>query len=251
MSDLIKQLSKPLTKNDVELRTGNVSAKGITLLVYKTARTDVNRLNEVCGTKWNNKHFYDSQGLLCCSIGIYDDDLKQWVFREDVGTESFTEKEKGNYSDSFKRAGFRWGIGIELYNAPFIFISWNTQRDDRTNKYKAVKFYPSSLIITRYEVENKIPKIELSYGGEIVYSNFQKVQQKPKDNPPPKDDKPIKLISENQVLELEKLIKESKSDRERFLIAFKIQRLEDMPLSSYALALKGLNKKLETINASK
>ena len=93
MSDLIKQLSKPLTKNDVELRTGSVSAKGITLLVYKTARTDVNRLNEVCGTKWNNRHFYDSQGLLCCSIGIYDDDLKQWVFREDVGTESFTEKD--------------------------------------------------------------------------------------------------------------------------------------------------------------
>ena len=111
-NDLIKQLSKPLTKNDVELRTGNVSAKGITLLVYKTARTDVNRLNEVCGTKWNNKHFYDTQGLLCCSIGIYDDDLKQWVFREDVGTESFTEKEKGHYSDSFKRAGLLYQMGI-------------------------------------------------------------------------------------------------------------------------------------------
>lgn len=65
------------------------------------------------------------------------------------------------------------------------------------------------------------------------------------------EEEPVKLISANQVLELEKLIKESKSDRERFLIAFKIQKLEDMPLSSYAIALKGLNKNLEAINASK
>ena len=244
-NDILKELSKPLTKDDIELRVGTVSEKGISLLIYKTARTDINRLNDVVGLNWKNQHFYDTNGLLCCKIAIYNEATKEWISREDVGVESNTEKEKGNYSDSFKRAGFRWGIGIELYNAPFIFISWNTQRDDRTNKYKAVKFYPSSLIITRYEVENKIPKIELSYNGEIVYSNFQKVQQKPKDNPPPKDDKSVKLISENQVLELEKLIKESKSDRERFLIAFKIQRLEDMPLSSYALALKGLSKKME------
>ena len=174
-NDLIKQLSKPLTKNDVELRTGNVSAKGITLLVYKTARTDVNRLNEVCGTKWNNKHFYDSQGLLCCSIGIYDDDLKQWVFREDVGTESFTEKEKGHYSDSFKRAGFRWGIGVELYNSPFIFLPWTTEKEG--NKYKAVSFFSGNLEITRYECgEDRIPRLEIQYKGKgVVYSDFKKI----------------------------------------------------------------------------
>ena len=175
MSDLIKQLSKPLTKNDVELRTGSVSAKGITLLVYKTARTDVNRLNEVCGTKWNNKHFYDTQGLLCCSIGIYDDDLKQWVFREDVGTESFTEKEKGHYSDSFKRAGFRWGIGVELYNSPFIFLPWATEKEG--NKYKAVNFFSGNLEITRYECgEDRIPKLEIQYKGKgVVYSDFKRI----------------------------------------------------------------------------
>ena len=205
MSDLIKQLSKPLTKNDVELRTGNVSAKGITLLVYKTARTDVNRLNEVCGTKWNNKHFYDSQGLLCCSIGIYDDDLKQWVFREDVGTESFTEKEKGHYSDSFKRAGFRWGIGVELYNSPFIFLPWATEKEG--NKYKAVGFFSGNLEITRYECgEDRIPKLEIQYKGKgIVYSDFKKIDtpEPPiKTTPPVKTTLPVKNYSIQEVIQL-------------------------------------------------
>ena len=239
MSDLIKQLSKPLTKNDVELRTGNVSAKGITLLVYKTARTDVNRLNEVCGTRWNNKHFYDSQGLLCCSIGIYDDDLKQWVFREDVGTESFTEKEKGHYSDSFKRAGFRWGIGVELYNSPFIFLSWTTEKEG--NKYKAVNFFSGNLEITRYECgEDRIPRLEIQYKGKgVVYSDFKKIDTRPE----PQEE--IKYVTRDQIKQIEELIKVSKADREKFLIAFKIKSLEFMPMNNFATAIKTLNKKIE------
>lgn len=223
-NDILKELSKPLTKDDIELRVGTVSEKGISLLIYKTARTDINRLNDVVGLNWKNQHFYDTNGLLCCKIAIYNEATKEWISREDVGVESNTEKEKGNYSDSFKRAGFRWGIGIELYNAPFIFISWNTQRDDRTNKYKAVKFYPSSLIITRYEVENKIPKIELSYNGEIVYSNFQKVQQKPKDNPPPKDDKPP--VKNYSISEIETLAKTKNILIENICKGYKIESLE-------------------------
>lgn len=207
MSDLIKQLSKPLTKNDVELRTGNVSAKGITLLVYKTARTDVNRLNEVCGTKWNNKHFYDTQGLLCCSIGIYDDDLKQWVFREDVGTESFTEKEKGHYSDSFKRAGFRWGIGVELYNSPFIFLPWTTEKEG--NKYKAVNFFSGNLEITRYECgEDRIPKLEINYKGKgVVYSDFKKIDTPPTPlkEPTPPTESAVKKYSIQEIIQLAKV----------------------------------------------
>ena len=206
MSDLIKQLSKPLTKNDVELRTGNVSAKGITLLVYKTARTDVNRLNEVCGTKWNNKHFYDTQGLLCCSIGIYDDDLKQWVFREDVGTESFTEKEKGHYSDSFKRAGFRWGIGVELYNSPFIFLPWTTEKEG--NKYKAVNFFSGNLEITRYECgEDRIPKLEINYKGKgVVYSDFKKIDTPPPSKEPtPPTESAVKKYSIQEIIQLAKV----------------------------------------------
>lgn len=200
--DILNQLNKPLTKDDIELRVGTVSEKGITLLMYKTARTDINRLNDAVGLNWKNQHFYDTNGLLCCRIAIYNEATKEWISREDVGVESHTEKEKGSYSDSFKRAGFRWGIGIELYNAPFIFINWATEKDTKTNKWKSVKFYPSNLMITKYEVENKIPKIELSYNGEIIYSNFQKVQQKPKDTPP-KEDKPIiKNYSIDEVTQL-------------------------------------------------
>ena len=240
MSDLIKQLSKPLTKNDVELRTGSVSSKGITLLVYKTARTDVNRLNEVCGTKWNNRHFYDTQGLLCCSIGIYDDDLKQWVFREDVGTESFTEKEKGHYSDSFKRAGFRWGIGVELYNSPFIFLSWATEKEG--NKYKAVNFFSGNLEITRYECgEDRIPKLEINYKGKgVVYSDFKKIDTS---STPPTEPKPqpkeVVKISQEQVKELEALFT-SDEHKASFLAKGKISKLEDMPLSWFEKAKESL-----------
>lgn len=126
MNEIITKLSKPLNPAEIELRIGSVSEnKGFSLLVYKTARTDIKRLNEVCGVYWKNKFFYDEQKLLCCEILIYDSEIKEWIGRSDVGIESKTEKEKGSYSDARKRAGFCWGIGIELYEFPFIWIQWN------------------------------------------------------------------------------------------------------------------------------
>lgn len=173
MEDKIKKLKEPLSKDDVEIRIGNVNAKGFSLLLYKTSRTDVNRLNEVFGSKWKNKHFYDTKGLLCCKISVYDTDIKEWVDREDVGIESYTEKEKGSYSDSFKRAGFRWGIGLELYKSPFIWVSWRTEKT-KTGAYKPIGFYPSNVEITRYEVENSRVKVELKYKttNAILFSSF-------------------------------------------------------------------------------
>lgn len=183
---IMGQLSEPLTKGDVEFRVGSCFAGGFTLLLYKTARTDVIRLNKVCGTKWRNKHFYDAQHLLCCELEIYDSELKEWVGRSDVGTESFTEKEKGSYSDSFKRAGFRWGIGIELYNSPFIFLKWTMEKDG--NKYKPVKFYPSNIEITEYKVINETPYLTIAYEGKKVFSNIEDL---------PKDAEPNGALSVN------------------------------------------------------
>ena len=51
MKELITKLSEPLTKDDVELRIGTTSAKGFSLLLYKTARTDIKKLNE-SGAIW-------------------------------------------------------------------------------------------------------------------------------------------------------------------------------------------------------
>ena len=77
---------------------------------------------EVGAMNWQRKHEF-KEGKLYCSVGIYDEDKEQWIWKEDVGTESMSEAEKGQASDSFKRACFNWGIGRELYTAPFIWIN--------------------------------------------------------------------------------------------------------------------------------
>ena len=112
-----------LTANDVDLRVQQVTDKGYAiLLVYKDARVDMRILDKVFGaTNWKRSHKLVGENLYC-TISVYDEDKKEWVDKEDVGTESNTEAEKGQASDSFKRAGFNWGIGRELYDAPFICI---------------------------------------------------------------------------------------------------------------------------------
>ena len=112
---------RTLNANEIEVRPATINQKGLTLLLYKDARVDQNILDETVGCmNWMRHHSRDNAN---CVISIWDEDKKQWIEKEDTGTESFTEKEKGLASDSFKRAAFNWGIGRELYSAPFIWIS--------------------------------------------------------------------------------------------------------------------------------
>lgn len=110
-----------LKADEIDVRVGSINEKGATLLLYKDARVDMNILDE-SGVKWQRSHELIN-GNLFCTISIWDDEIKDWISRQDVGTESNTEKEKGQASDAFKRAGFNWGIGRELYTAPFIWVS--------------------------------------------------------------------------------------------------------------------------------
>lgn len=92
------------------------------LLLYKDARADMNILDETVGiTNWKNTHELVGDNLYC-TVYIYDEDKKEWIGKQDVGIESNMQAEKGQASDSFKRACFRWGIGRELYTAPSIFV---------------------------------------------------------------------------------------------------------------------------------
>ena len=110
-----------LRADEIETRVSTCTDKGITLLLYKDARADMNILDETVGAfGWKREHTRDNAN---CTVSIWDDIKKQWIAKEDTGTESNTEKEKGLASDSFKRACFNWGIGRELYTAPFIYIS--------------------------------------------------------------------------------------------------------------------------------
>lgn len=116
---------RKLRADEIDCRVQSISTKGLILLLYKDARCDMNILDETVGIEnWQRKHEVIN-GNLYCSVGIYSDNKKEWIWKQDVGVESYTEKQKGEASDSFKRACFNLGIGRELYTAPFIFINAN------------------------------------------------------------------------------------------------------------------------------
>lgn len=136
-------------------RTGEY---GFSLLLYKDARCDMNILDETVGAcNWTRQHTRDNAN---CIVSIWDEDKKQWVGKEDVGTESNTEAVKGLASDSFKRACVNWGIGRELYSAPFI---WITARDDEVSDFQGkVRLKPSAKFRVKeieYDESRKITRL--------------------------------------------------------------------------------------------
>lgn len=138
---------RTLQANEIECRVGSQSKdlKWCTLLLYKDARVDQRLLDEVVGaTRWQRSHEL-IDGQLFCTVSIYDVETMQWVSKQDVGTESNTEKEKGRASDAFKRACFNWGIGRELYTAPFIFIKDLNANDFNSGKLKMGRFKVKSI----------------------------------------------------------------------------------------------------------
>lgn len=125
-----------LRADEVEARVSTVSEKGCSILLYKDARADMNILDETVGISgWQRRHELIN-GNLFCSVGIYVDEINQWIWKQDVGVESYTEKEKGQASDAFKRACFNLGIGRELYTSPFIWFSaGECTIDSKNGKY--------------------------------------------------------------------------------------------------------------------
>lgn len=129
---------RTLKANEIECRVGTISEKGLSLLLYKDARCDMNILDETVGAlNWKREHTRDNAN---CIVSIYDEDKDEWVSKEDTGKESFSDAEKGLASDSFKRACVNWGIGRELYTSPFIWIPADKCTIYKTKKEKlAVK----------------------------------------------------------------------------------------------------------------
>ena len=124
----LEDLKKPLEIKDIDFRIQSINkGKYATILAYKDARVDMNRLDEVCGADaWQRDH-KEVKGVVYCGIGIHSDEYSDgcWIWKWDAGSESNTEAEKGQASDSFKRAGFNWGIGRELYDYPVISVKLN------------------------------------------------------------------------------------------------------------------------------
>ena len=168
--DMEKNNIRLLRADEIECRVGMISEKGLSLLLYKDARVDMKILDEVYGPfNWQRKHEMIG-GNLYCTVSIWDKEKQQWISKMDVGTKSNTEQEKGEASDSFKRACFSHGIGRELYTAPFIWIGAEKvsikRKNDRYTTYDRFKISSIS-----YNENREITGISIiNQDGRVVYS---------------------------------------------------------------------------------
>ena len=177
-----------LNADEIECRIGTISEKGLSLLLYKNARADMKVLDEIFGPMgWKRTH-QNINGSLYCTVEVWDSEKSQWISKQDVGTESYTEKEKGQASDSFKRVCVNWGIGRELYTAPFIWIS--SQKCNIQNKNgKYFTYDKFSVKDISYNDRREITGLTLqNQDGRIVYSlmptGAKRVPEKDKEKSP-------------------------------------------------------------------
>lgn len=150
---------RALRADEVDARISICKENGIALLLYKDARCDMNILDETVGAlNWQRSHSRENAN---CKVSIWDKEKQQWVSKEDTGTESNTEAEKGLASDSFKRACFNWGIGRELYTAPFIWISPDNLKSLRKNGNKYV-CYDHFRVTSMQVVKGRITQLTIA-----------------------------------------------------------------------------------------
>lgn len=181
---------RDLRPSEVEARVATCSAKGASLLLYKTARTDYALLDETVGPERWGCDYQEVKGSLFCKISILFGD--RLVSKENCGTESNMEAQKGEASDAMKRAGFAWGIGRELYTAPFIWVPADRldklSQNQRTNKWQCLdRFEVTDMTI----VNGEIVGLAISHEGKrdmvYRYGGIKKATEPPRDPLPTKD----------------------------------------------------------------
>lgn len=161
-----------LKADEIECRVKQCTAKGAMVLLYKDARCDMNILDETIGPmNWQCEYSRENAN---CTVKIWDVTKEQWISKEDTGTESNTEAEKGLASDSFKRACFKWGIGRELYTAPFIWINAADCKKLKQNdkgvwqcfdRFKVRSIDYENGVISYLVIENERHEVVFTYGS--------------------------------------------------------------------------------------
>ena len=143
-----------LKADEIECKVSSINKNGLQLLLYKTARTDKAILDEVYTEDGWYNDYEEIKGNLFCTIYIWSDERKQWLARKDCGVESaFGDKEKGEASDAFKRAGFKVGIGTELYTPIFIWIPHLDSKKEENYVENYDKMKDKYSTFTKFSVE--------------------------------------------------------------------------------------------------
>ena len=177
-----------LNPDEIECRVAQVTERYVKLLLYKTARTDAALLDDTVGSMFWCNDYKVIDGKMYCGIGIKDKDTLQWVWKWNCGTESNMEKEKGEASDAFKRAGFVWGIGAELYSSPDISVP--IERTTAKNGKCYDDFKVSSI---SYDNAQNISGLVITLNGEPVWNMGTDGKKKPYRKPaaPPPEPKKV------------------------------------------------------------
>ncbi len=172
----MKELNFPLLRADqIEVKVKQITAKGAVLLLYKTARTDRDILDDVVGPmKWVDD-YKEIKGNLYCGIGILDEERNEWIWKWDCGIESRADddgnEKKGEASDAFKRAGFCWGIGRELYTSPFTFVKVETEKNERGRYEMKDRFARFKVVDIDYEGRKVSRLVITDNHGMVVFSH--------------------------------------------------------------------------------
>ena len=233
---------RTLRADEIDCRIAQIASNYCTLLLYKDARVDMNILDETVGSmNWQKRYVRDNAN---CIVGIWDSEKNQWIEKEDTGTESFSEAEKGLASDSFKRACFNWGIGRELYTAPSIFIfprKDNNEEEskeffEKNGKYTTkTKFYVD--YINYDEKKNITDLIIRDHKGNSRFEKLTKEKEKEINN---EFMKIRKLIQDNED-------KDSKFDREQFYKYFEVSSDNQLNMKQRKEAIELLEKRLKNV----
>lgn len=234
---------RPLRADEIDVRVGSVSAKGVTLLLYKDSRADQNLLDETVGPmNWQRRHCRDNAN---CIVSIWDDDKKQWIEKEDTGTESYTESEKGLASDSFKRACFNWGIGRELYTAPFTFVKCETVPNGKGYKLKNPYEFSETFVSEIEYRDRKISKLTIcNKGGEKIFTFDEKgksVKSEKKSAEELTKMKPTDKITAGGVDYIRNLIYDKGADMVTILDYYHVTKLEDLTVENFEQIRRVLN----------
>ena len=174
-----QNLIRLLKADEIECRVSVIKENGLSLLLYKDARVDQKILDETFGIfGWKRSH-QSIEGNLYCTVEILDKETGEWVAKQDVGTTGYAEKEKSQASDSFKRACFNWGIGRELYTAPFIWIpAAKAEIMYKEDQNKVKRFYCNdrfSVSSISYNNDREISALVIvNEGGQPVYELKEK-----------------------------------------------------------------------------
>lgn len=233
-----------LRADEIDVRIAMVQSWGISLLLYKDARCDQNILDETVGSmNWQRHHNRDNAN---CIVSIWDEAKQQWIEKEDTGTESNTEREKGLASDSFKRACFNWGIGRELYTSPAMFVKPNKLKTFKNENGRFTckdRFRVNDIIYSGKKIV-KVDVLNESTGEILVFGETPEEKQK-------EQEVKEKQIGKVKGKALEKMLTDAEQDIEKIKAYYKFTKFEDLTEQQHQMIVSGFQKAQEGKNGRK